>query len=131
MGLWLAKKTAGQQELSSRSSRPQYHYGMSLGMTGARLSGAGVTCGMAYQNSACAPAQGRTTHALCGVAVRRHTAGVMGQLWALLLPLGLGGVAIVGQLQGLTAETMGPSQRVCAPPSACSASCASTAVTLQ
>ena len=51
--------------------------------------------------------------------LRRHTAGVMGQLWALLLPLGFGGVAIVGQLQGLTAETMGPSQRVRAPPSAC------------
>lgn len=44
----------------------------------------------------------------------------MGQLWALLLPLGFGGVAIAGQLQGLTAETMGPAQRVCAPPSACS-----------
>jgi hypothetical protein len=42
----------------------------------------------------------------------RHTAGVMVQLWALLLPLGFGGVAIIGQLQGLTAETMGPSQRV-------------------
>ena len=43
----------------------------------------------------------------------------MGQLWALLLPLDFGGVAIAGQLQGLTAETMGPSQRVRAPPSAC------------
>lgn len=34
------------------------------------------------------------------------------QLWALLLPLGFGGVAVIGQLQGLTAATMGPSQRV-------------------
>lgn len=54
-------------------------------------------------------------------AVRSHTAGVMAQLWALLLPLGFGGVAIAGQLQGLTADTMSPSQRVRAPPFAWSA----------
>lgn len=36
----------------------------------------------------------------------------MVQLWALLLPLGFGGVAIIGQLQGFTAETIGPSDRV-------------------
>lgn len=45
-------------------------------------------------------------------ATRRNTAGVMVQLWALLLPLGFGGVAVIGQLQGLTAETMGPTDRV-------------------
>jgi len=42
----------------------------------------------------------------------RHTAGAMVQLWALMLPLGFGGVAIFGQLRGLTADTMGPADRV-------------------
>ena len=44
----------------------------------------------------------------------RHTAGVMVQLWALMLPLGFGGVAMMGQLQGLTADTMGLTDRVSA-----------------
>lgn len=57
---------------------------------------------------------GCTTNAqaCCCHAMRRHTAGAMVQLWALMLPLGFGGVAIFGQLQGLTADTMGPADMV-------------------
>lgn len=36
----------------------------------------------------------------------------MTQLWAVTIPLGVSGVAIVGTLSGYTAETMGGPERV-------------------
>lgn len=40
-----------------------------------------------------------------------HTTTVMIQLWAVTVPLGVSGVAIVGTLAGYTAETMGGPER--------------------
>ncbi len=48
----------------------------------------------------------------CAFRRCRHTAAVMVQLWALTVPLGYGGVAFIGQLCGLTVESMTAPDRV-------------------
>lgn len=72
-------------------------------------------CLRQHVSVAASTSPGRTCHSdfvkPIFIMCRRHTAGVMVQLWALMLPLGFGGVAIIGQLQGLTAATMGPTDR--------------------